>query len=202
MSKAVGDFCINWSQASNVSRAFWSLVARFFFPGVKMPTTKKTQKLGEEKHSFSPPPTPPFFPRIDLNFSGGWTDLGTLFCESSEVILDDFVVCIIDINPFLHTYFQSKIDREKVKEKKKRRIELRIQQAVFQDSNIRFSRVWSLSLKNIIFPQRQRQQQQPRQNNQRRNWKRPRNLLNLYLWKNCVYLNHSSLCMEKITKYR
>ena len=40
-----------------------------------MPTTKKTQKLGEEKHSFSPPP---FFPRIDLNFSGGGTNLETL----------------------------------------------------------------------------------------------------------------------------
>ena len=39
-----------------------------------MPTTKKTQKLGEEKHSFSPP----FFAWIDLNFSGGGTNLETL----------------------------------------------------------------------------------------------------------------------------
>ena len=46
----------------------------FFFSGVKMPTTKKTQKLGEEKHSFSPP----FFAWIDLNFSGGGTNLETL----------------------------------------------------------------------------------------------------------------------------
>ena len=39
-----------------------------------MPTTKKTQKLGEEKHSFFSP----FFAWIDLNFSGGGTDLEAL----------------------------------------------------------------------------------------------------------------------------
>ena len=156
-----------------------------------MPTTKKTQKLGEEKHSFSPPP---FFPRIDLNFSGGWTDLETLFPESSE---EHFRwLCIIDINPLLYPIFQSKIDRERVK-KVGCLFGDRTQQVVFQDSYTRFSRVWSLSLKNIIFPQRQRQQQQLRQNNQRRNWKRPRNLLNLYLWKKlCILQSFIALYEE------